>query len=188
MPLPRLSALMWSCSRRAVVRTLETQVAVGSAGGLVGGGGVRAMPRPRKHRRLSSAPQPAIFKPVGVPLEALASVTLFHEELEALRLTDLEGCHQETAAAQMGISRSSFQRVVCEARRKLVHALVHGAALHIEGGTFRVEAAGWRCDTCGAAWEVTHGSGQGEAATCPACHGPAAREPWDAARSASTLH
>ena len=135
------------------------------------------MARPRKHRRLSNVPQPAIFKPVGVPLESLEAITLFHEELEALRLADLEGCHQEIAAAQMGISRSSFQRMVTEARRKLVQALVHGAALHIEGGMFQVAAAGWYCEVCGARWELTHGSGHGEAATCPTCHGPAIREP-----------
>jgi predicted DNA-binding protein (UPF0251 family) len=145
------------------------------------------MPRPRKHRRLSNAPQPAIFKPVGMPLESLETVTLFHEELEALRLADLEGCHQETAAAQMGISRSSFQRMVTEARRKLVLALVHGAALHIQGGTFHVAAVCWRCDSCGATWEVAHGSGQGEAAICPTCHGPATRERWDELRRPSTL-
>ncbi len=143
----------------------------GSAGEVSGDTRAWTMPRPRKHRRLSSVPQPAIFKPIGLPLESLDTVTLLHEELEALRLADLEGCHQEAAAAQMGISRSSFQRMVTEARRKLIYALVQGAALHIEGGAFRVAAVCWRCDTCGAAWEVTHGSGEGAAATCPVCHG-----------------
>jgi predicted DNA-binding protein (UPF0251 family) len=48
------------------------------------------MPRPRKRRRVWHNPIPAVFKPVGVPLHQLKSITLLHEELEALRLVDLE--------------------------------------------------------------------------------------------------
>lgn len=66
------------------------------------------MPRPRKHRRLSSAPQPAIYKPAGVPLFQLRQVVLLAEELEALRLADLEERSQEEAAEQMAVSRSTF--------------------------------------------------------------------------------
>jgi predicted DNA-binding protein (UPF0251 family) len=91
------------------------------------------MPRPRKQRHLLRHPQQAIFKPVGIPLESLERVILLHEELEALRLADLEGQHQVEAAQQMGISRSTFQRLVVEARRKIALALVNGLALQIEG-------------------------------------------------------
>jgi predicted DNA-binding protein (UPF0251 family) len=115
------------------------------------------------------APTAAIFKPVGVPLRRLATITLLHEELEALRLTDLEGRYQEDAAEQMNVSRSTFQRIVTEARRKVTQALVEGAALHIEGGTFRVPTVRWQCDDCHHRWEIEHGSGQGAPARCPAC-------------------
>ncbi len=127
------------------------------------------MPRPRKRRRVWHEPLPAIFKPVGVPLHRLASITLLHEELEALRLTDLEERYQADAAEQMGVSRSTLQRIIAEARRKVTQALVEGAALHIEGGTFRVPTVRWQCDDCGQRWEVEHGSGQGAPARCPAC-------------------
>ena len=127
------------------------------------------MPRPRKHRRVWHEPRPAIFKPVGLPLRQLEQVALLHEELEALRLVDLEGRYQENAAEQMGVSRSTFQRIVTEARRKVVQALVEGAALHIEGGTFRVPRVRWQCDDCGHRWEVEHGSNQGIPARCPVC-------------------
>jgi len=121
-------------------------------------------------------PRPAIFKPVGVPLKSLDTTTLLHEELEALRLADLEGRYQEEAAEQMGVSRSTFQRVVTEARRKIALALVEGTALHIEGGTFRVAAVRWHCDDCHHNWEIEHGSGQGEPKACPACGSRAIRE------------
>ncbi len=127
------------------------------------------MPRPRKRRRVWHEPQPAIFKPVGVPLRKLETIALLHEELEALRLVDLEERYQEDAAEQMNVSRSTIQRIVTEARRKVVQALVEGAALHIEGGTFRVPAVRWQCDECGHRWEIEHGSGQGAPARCPAC-------------------
>jgi len=134
------------------------------------------MPRPRKRRRLGREPQEAIFKPAGVRLADLDCVVLLHEELEAMRLCDLEGCYQEKAAEQMAVSRSTFQRMVTEARRKVTQALVDGSALRIEGGTFRVAAARWRCDDCGHRWEITHGSGQGEPDACPACGSHTIRE------------
>jgi predicted DNA-binding protein (UPF0251 family) len=96
------------------------------------------MPRPRKRRLLDRAPQPAIYKPAGVPLEGLPRVRLLQEELEALRLADLEGLTQQEAAGRMGISRSTFQRIVVQARHQVARALAEGAALQIEGGTFQV--------------------------------------------------
>jgi predicted DNA-binding protein (UPF0251 family) len=57
-----------------------------------------------------------MFKPVGVPLSQIKTITLLHEELEALRLVDLEENYQEQAALQMNVSRSTLQRIVSEAR------------------------------------------------------------------------
>jgi len=133
------------------------------------------MPRPRKRRRVWHEPKPAIFKPVGVPLDQLTTITLLHEELEALRLVDLEGRYQEDAAEQMNVSRSTLQRIVNEARFKVVQALTERAALQIEGGTFRVATVWWQCDDCGHAWEVEHGSGMGAPVQCPVCDSPAIR-------------
>jgi predicted DNA-binding protein (UPF0251 family) len=96
------------------------------------------MPRPRKKRMLSRMPRPAIYKPAGVPLDQLRQISLLQEELEALRLADLEGLTQAQAAEEMGVSRSTFQRVVAQARRRVAQALVQGYALQIEGGTFEV--------------------------------------------------
>lgn len=96
------------------------------------------MPRPRKRRIITRRSRPAVYKPAGVPLERLRSVTLLQEEREALRLADLEGLTQAEGARRMGISRSTFQRVVSHARRQVALALTEGHALKIEGGTFEV--------------------------------------------------
>lgn len=96
------------------------------------------VPRPRKRRLLDRAPREAIYKPAGVPLDGLRRVALLQEELEALRLADLEQLTQQQAAERMGISRSTFQRIVARARRQVALALAEGQALQIEGGTFQV--------------------------------------------------
>ena len=98
------------------------------------------MPRPRKRRLLDRTPQAAVYKPAGVPLDGLRRVRLLLEELEALRLADLEGLTQEEAAGRMGVSRSTFQRIVAQGRRQVARALAEGHALQIEGGTFEVAA------------------------------------------------
>ena len=87
------------------------------------------MVRPRKRRRLSRRPQAMIYKPAGVPLDGLRQVSLLAEELEALRLADLEGLAQSQAAERMGVSRSTFQRMLERARRQVALALTEGQAL-----------------------------------------------------------
>ncbi len=89
------------------------------------------MPRPRKRRMVAVPPRAMIYKPAGVPLDGLRKVQLLPEELEALRLADAEGLSQEDAAGRMGISRSTFQRTLAQARRQVALALSEGCALVI---------------------------------------------------------
>ena len=52
--------------------------------------------------------------------ESLGSeeIILKVEELEAMRLKDIEGLNQEQCAERMNISRQTFQLIIDEARRK----------------------------------------------------------------------
>jgi uncharacterized protein len=84
-----------------------------------------------------------VFKPIGIPVRLLDEVVMTLDEFEAIRLADLDGLYQESAAAQMGVSRPTFSRIVAEAHRKVADAIVHGRALRIEGGP--VHVAGQRC-------------------------------------------
>jgi predicted DNA-binding protein (UPF0251 family) len=68
-----------------------------------------------------------------VPLDGLRKVLLLPEELEALRLADLNGLIQSEAAKQMEVSRSTFQRILARARRQVALALVDGQALALKG-------------------------------------------------------
>jgi predicted DNA-binding protein (UPF0251 family) len=104
------------------------------------------MPRPRKCRWIEALPSVRYFKPQGVPLRFLNEIALAVEGLEALRLADVEGLDQETAAAQMKVSRPTFTRVLAEARQAVAKALVAGWAIRVEGGNFVLagEAEGGR--------------------------------------------
>ena len=92
------------------------------------------MPRPCCMRRIGFVPHADFFKPSGIPLCELKQITLTLDEVEALRLADLNGLYQEQAAEKMKISRTTFSRIVEEARRKVAEALIHGKALRMEGG------------------------------------------------------
>ena len=73
-------------------------------------------------------------------MSQLKQVSLQHDHLEALRLADMEQMDQESAASNMNISRSTFSRLVNEARNIVAEALVNGWALKIEGGDFEVRS------------------------------------------------
>ena len=93
-------------------------------------------PRPRKHRVVESEPMFNVFKPAQVPLSQLEEIILTVEQLEAIRLKDIEGLEQEACAQLMHISRPTFQRVLTRARAAVARALVEGKALRIEGGHY----------------------------------------------------
>ncbi|MBI4805240.1 MAG: DUF134 domain-containing protein [Desulfovibrio sp.] len=96
------------------------------------------MPRPRRCCRVSGEPTCRKFKPSGIPARELEEVTLAVEELEALRLGDMEGLYHETAAQMMGVSRATFGRILQDGRKKVATALVSGQALKIDGGNYEM--------------------------------------------------
>lgn len=75
-----------------------------------------------------------LFKPAGVPTDLLTEVVMTLDEFEAIRLADLEGLYQEEAAKRMGISRTTFGRILDSARRKTAELLAGGRCLKLEGG------------------------------------------------------
>lgn len=89
------------------------------------------MPRPRKERCCRELDGDVVYKPVAVPLARLDLVELRLDEFEALRLCDLEGLEQSEAGQRMGVSRGTVQRLLVEARKKLVGAMVDGRAIRI---------------------------------------------------------
>lgn len=83
-----------------------------------------------------------MFKPRSVPLTELEISHLEEDELEALRLCDLEGMDQEGAGRRMGVSRGTVQRLLKSGRETLVRVLVERRALVIGGkGAAEMHAA-----------------------------------------------
>ncbi len=72
-----------------------------------------------------------VFKPRSIPLTELELVSLALDELEAMRLCDLEGCDQEDAGGQMGVSRGTIFRLLKSGRAKLLEAITENKALVI---------------------------------------------------------
>lgn len=93
--------------------------------------------RPKKPRRVRNRPNTLVFSPRGRPGRP-DEVNLKYEELEALRLADFNGFKQNKAAAQMGISRQSFGRVLDRARKTVASALVNGKIIRVAGGVYKL--------------------------------------------------
>jgi predicted DNA-binding protein (UPF0251 family) len=126
------------------------------------------MPRPFCCRIISGTPPCVVFKPAGVPLSALEEICLTLDELESLRLADMEGLYHEAAAQRMNVSRQTFGRIIESARRKIASALVKGMAIRIEGGeVVMANMRKFQCSECQHVWELPHGTGR--PAECPAC-------------------
>jgi len=98
------------------------------------------MARPRKRRHVRTDPAVRFYKPQGVPPRRLKVAALKDEELEALRLADAKDFGQVAAAALMNVSRSTFSRILAQARKTVATALAEGAAIKIGGGDFRLVA------------------------------------------------
>ncbi len=94
------------------------------------------MTRPRKRRRIRYQPNRTFFKPAGVRMRNLNIAKLRFEEVEALRLKNLENLNNQQAAEKMNVSRATFQRILNLAYKKITLALVHGQAISIEGGSY----------------------------------------------------
>jgi predicted DNA-binding protein (UPF0251 family) len=110
------------------------------------------------------------FSPM--PTGCIPRVEVGLEELEALRLKDLEGKKQAECAAMMGLSRPTFQRVLYKARAKVARALVEGREICIMGGNYKMKNRKFLCTDCGNQWEVepcTEGGKHGYEIPCPSC-------------------
>ncbi len=97
------------------------------------------MPRPHKPRRVSSMPRYTYFKPTGIPMPLLDEVVLTVDEIEAIRLKDLEKLEQQECAARMNVAQSTLQRILVSAREKIARSLIEGKAMRIHGGPFALE-------------------------------------------------
>ncbi len=126
------------------------------------------MPRPPKCRKVCHIPRTLEFIPVQGETQK-TPVVLTVDEYESIRLIDREGFSQEQCSERMQIARTTVQKIYDTARRKLAEALVEGAALRIEGGSYRL------CD------------GQDEACQNEACYKQELQKLYDIAKGETIM-
>ena len=131
------------------------------------------MPRPTKKRRIENIPQVKYFKPAGIPMRKLKEVNLNMEEVEAIRLKDMEGLIQQECADKMEVSRPTFQRILRSAREKIAQALIKGQSIKFQGGDYQLAEGKYSCLNCGQTFKLKnpgrgrrHRHGRGN---CPEC-------------------
>ncbi len=96
-----------------------------------GRGRGRCRGRRRGRRWIEQPFEPQRFQPqIGKPPEKQIILTI--EELEIIRLIELENLTQEEAAAMMGVSRKTLWKDLHKARKKIAEALVNGYTIHVE--------------------------------------------------------
>jgi len=72
------------------------------------------------------------FKPTGIPMTEIEHIPIYRDEIEALKLCDLDGLTQEEAGRKMGVSRGTVQRILSSARRKTAKAIAECKAIVLE--------------------------------------------------------
>jgi predicted DNA-binding protein (UPF0251 family) len=123
------------------------------------------MPRPKKCRKVEFFPEYTYFKPIGKSIDDLEEIILNLEELEAMRLKDIENLNQEQCARKMHVSRQTFQNIIDSARQKVAIALTSGKAINITGGIYCCKKCRVKCMECNYEYDFDISN----ASKCPKC-------------------
>ncbi|KEI15298.1 MULTISPECIES: DUF134 domain-containing protein [Clostridium] len=124
------------------------------------------MARPKKCRRIEFIPKNTYFIPTGKRRCKIQETKLQLEELEAMRLKDIEGLNQEECAERMQVSRQTFQNIIDSARKKVAIALTNGNAINISGGDYTTHHCRFKCLKCGENYHIKY---EQDRQKCPHC-------------------
>ncbi len=117
------------------------------------------MPRPLVPRRVGCHVTGRGFRPIGQHAGKTGALSIGLDELEAIRLADLEGLYQDAAAERMGVSRQTYARILARARHAVAASLLEGRMLLVEPGPVIEEPA--RASEC-----PVHGGPRRHGRTC----------------------
>ncbi len=98
---------------------------------------MKAKGRPKKVRFIANMPKTSQFSPRGRPGRP-DEVELTLDQLEAIKLADLQALDQTAGAKSLGISRPSFGRILRSARLRIADAIVNGKIIRISSGDSKV--------------------------------------------------
>lgn len=86
-------------------------------------------PKIKRHICAEKFAKCSLFKPNGIAATKLTKISIESDELEAVRLVDIEGLSQQDAAKRMQVSRQTFANILKKSRFKISNALINGHAL-----------------------------------------------------------
>lgn len=124
------------------------------------------MARPIKCRRVENLPEYTYFIPAGRRKCEIENITIKVDELEAMRLKDIEDLNQEECAEKMHVSRQTFQNIIDSARKKLATAIIEGKGIEINGGNYTRNVCEFKCLACGNVYEIKY---EEDKKLCPVC-------------------
>jgi len=96
------------------------------------------MPRPTIMRNVYGLPPYKRFGPLGNRVD-LDIIIMSIEEYETIRLIDELNYSQAECAKEMGIGRTTAQRIYNSARKKIALCLVYGKILKLDGGIYSIK-------------------------------------------------
>lgn len=114
------------------------------------------MSRPPKWRKVEFIPNIQYFVPLNIQEKDMKENILRIEEIEAIRLKDVEKLEQEECAERMEVSRQTFQRILNNGREKIADSIINGKAIRIEGGNFTRNICSIRCLDCEKEWKESY--------------------------------
>lgn len=114
------------------------------------------MARPKTKRRICEIPQLN---------EKNGTIKLNIDEYEAIRLKDYHNIKQKESAELMGISQSTFHRILNSAREKLAISLIDRKKIIITGVDYVSKQNTYKCQDCGFKWS----NPEKEYNQCPDC-------------------
>lgn len=112
------------------------------------------MARQKNNRIVYAPPFYSEFKPVGVSINELDEIELTLDEFEGIRLADMLGMTHQEAADEMGISRSTFSRLIDSSRKKIANFFFLGKVLAVRGGNVHFRKNIIQCADCGHMFKI----------------------------------
>lgn len=127
------------------------------------------MSRPPKRRLVKHRPRFFKFGPICNECTEVDTIEMTIDQLEAMRLADLECLSQEDAAESMKVSRQTFGRIIEQARKIVTDALINGKIIKIGCDEYiDFHSRELKCINCGHEWEDNSGFIP-DNVYCPAC-------------------
>ncbi len=128
------------------------------------------MPRPKKCRRIGHVQRYRKYGPRDRNQLSNDVITIELDEIESIRLKDIEKLDQSQGAEKMGVSRQTFQNILESARNKVARSIINGLEIHIAGGHIINNQCIAVCEQCGNSFDINKGEWHGICEKCGSTH------------------